>query len=171
MTQQELDDIETGLQIKLPQLYRQFVSPISLPSMKGNTDSGLWDDSKALIEFNQELRRGYLWTAPWPDFMFALGRDGGGSTSAINLNLPGCIVVWADRCHLDTQDDGCEFMEWAEEVIEIEKVNLIEAGHSLDITAAELKALRDKSYRQDRTCAVVIATIVLSIVIMFYLLR
>jgi hypothetical protein len=87
-----------------------------VPALAGNTDTEIWDDADALIEFNEELRRGALGIVkPWPHHMFAMGHGGDGSPAAIDLRSAGAAVWWVDRCHLDGVGSGqthSSFDEW-----------------------------------------------------------
>lgn len=115
MTQADLARVESALAIRLPAAYHSVVSPFPIPACVGNSDTELWDDADRLIELNRELRAGISSVKPWPTHLFALGRDGSGSTSAIDLRDPSCPVSWADRCHLESAIGSVQplFAEWA----------------------------------------------------------
>jgi hypothetical protein len=120
-----------ALAIRLPVAYRRLVVPFPIPAYARNTDTELWDDPDALIELNRELRIGYRSAAPWPEHMFAVGRDGGGSASAIDLREAEAPVWWADRCHLDmagTAPESPSLPIWAEQHLAELRVELEEKG-------------------------------------------
>ena len=90
--------MEAELGISLPAAYKRVVTAFPIPAWAGNAETDVWDNAKRLIELNRELRAG-SGVKPWPPTMFALGRDQGGCTHA--LDLASGEVWWADRCHLD----------------------------------------------------------------------
>lgn len=98
MNAAQLTEIEAGLGIKLPVAYRQFALAMPAP-LAGNSNSRLWDDARALIALNFELRKTHEWTPRH----FAVGRDATGSTGAIDLDL--ALVLWADHCRLPKPGD------------------------------------------------------------------
>lgn len=138
----DLDRIEKALGIRLPAVYRKLVAPFPIPAYAGNTDTELWDDVEALIELNRELRSGRR-TSPWPEHIFAIGRDGSGCASAIDLRDPMAPVWWADRCHLDvvgTAQESPSLAVWAEQRLADLRVDLEEKG----ISEAGPPSARDK---------------------------
>jgi len=111
------------------------VVPFPIPAYAGNTDTELWDDPDALIELNRELRSGYCSAAPWPEHMYAIGRDGSGCASAIDWRDPMGPVWWADRCHLDvvgTAPESPSLSTWAEQHLADLRVELEEKGVGAD---------------------------------------
>lgn len=159
MTEGELNKIEVALEIKLPTWYREFISPVSLPAIRGNTDTELWDDADALIKLNRELRSGFSSVKPWPANFFALGRDGGGSTCAIKVDEPEPLIFWADRCHLNANDKGQNFTEWANDFFEGEKTNLFECGGNLETSASEYKKLLKENAKSGCGATLIVAAI------------
>ncbi|WP_157369322.1 SMI1/KNR4 family protein [Zavarzinella formosa] len=116
MTDADLTRIEVTLGIALPVPYRTLVVPFTVPACAGNIDTELWDDADRLIELNRELRAGIAFVRPWPEHMFAMGRDGSGCAAAIDLRHPPFAVWWTDRCHLDSIGSGqtsASLQEWA----------------------------------------------------------
>jgi hypothetical protein len=125
--------MEKALGIRLPVVYRELVVPFPIPAYAGNTDTELWDDADSLIAFNRELRAGYGIARPWPEHMFAIGRDGSGCARAIDLRDPLGPVWWADRCHLDAIGSAPEspsLAAWAEQHLADLRVELEEKGIS-----------------------------------------
>jgi hypothetical protein len=116
VTESDLARIESALGIELPVAYRKLVAPFPIPAYAGNTDTELWDNASGLIELNRELRAGYASVQPWPAHMYAMGRDDGGSATAIDLQNASSPVWWADRCHLNGVG-SCQvsksFEEWS----------------------------------------------------------
>jgi hypothetical protein len=111
---EQLADVEAGLGIKLPETYRRWALKVPA-SLAGNATSKVWDDARALIALNLELRQAHGWTARH----FALGRDRSGSTGALDLDLG--LVLWADQCKLPKPgDDGYQpnsVVEFVEQVL------------------------------------------------------
>jgi hypothetical protein len=129
MTADDLTRVETALAIRLPAVYRDLVVPFPIPAYAGNADTELWDDPDALIALNRELRAGDGAAAPWPEHLFAIGRDGSGCASAIDLRDPMAPVWWADRCHLDavgTAQESPSLVTWAEQHLADLRVELEE---------------------------------------------
>ncbi|MCP3958390.1 MAG: SMI1/KNR4 family protein [bacterium] len=97
MTPDELDRIESELGITLPELYRQAVDPYPIPALEGNTDWMFWDDAEALISLNRRMREGERFRDPWPARFYALGKDAGGCSDALDLEDPEYGVFERDR--------------------------------------------------------------------------
>ena len=83
----------------LPAVYRDLLTSFPIPAYAGNSDSSFWDDADRLIHLNRELRSGTAGVQAWPAHMFAIGRDAGGSSQAIDLRSG--ELWWVDRGHLD----------------------------------------------------------------------
>ncbi len=144
LTADDLTRVETALGIQLPAVYRTLMVPFPIPAYAGNTDTELWDDADSSIELNRELRTGDRQTGLWPEHMFAIGRDGSGCASAIDLRDPMGPVWWADRCHLDaigTAQESPSLAAWAEQHLAELRVDLEEKGVSEDAAPKE----RDKA--------------------------
>lgn len=154
MNDEDLSRIETALGIQLPAAYKHRMRSYPIPILAGNKDRELWDDADALIELNQELRKGGSGGVnPWPAHLFSLGTDHGGCTMAMDLSTPEPLVWWVDRCHL-TDEAGSEkerFDDWIIEFVRDTSSDLTDEG--LDPTAsAELLAAQEKtSVWQDMT--------------------
>jgi hypothetical protein len=120
LTAEDLTRIESALGVSLPAVYRRLVVPFPIPAYAGNADTELWDDPEQLVQLNRELRAGFAFVRRWPPHLFALGRDAGGSATAIDLRDPAGPVWWADRCHLDVGGSGQvspSLAAWAEEYL------------------------------------------------------
>ncbi len=160
MTAEDLTRVETALGIRLPVVYRDLVVPFPIPAYAGNSDTELWDDPDALIELNRELRTGYCSAAPWPEHMFAIGRDGSGCASAIDLRDAKAPVWWADRCHLDavgTAQESPSLAAWADQHLAELRVELEEKG----VNEAEPPSARHKADAEGaRTAGLFILAIV-----------
>jgi hypothetical protein len=115
MTLDDISRIERELNIRLPDSYRNAVVPFPIPACVGNDDTELWDNADSIIEYNREVRQGLSGgVAPWPVHFFALGRDGSGSSSVLDLRHPDGPVWWADRGNLNIANDtpGASFAIW-----------------------------------------------------------
>jgi hypothetical protein len=111
VTDAELAAIEAELSIRLPEAYRAVMAAYPIPACVGNDDTELWHNAPRLVELNKELRSGRYSIKPWPAHIYALGRDAGGCSQA--LNLQDSTVVWADRGHLPELPAGSSpFEEW-----------------------------------------------------------
>ena len=116
MTGNDAARIESSLQVTLPAVYRDLLTSFPLPAYAGNTNTAFWDDADQLIQLNRELRSGTSGVKAWPTHMFALGRDAGGCSQAIDLRS--CELWWADRGHLDATSSYKHresLKEWAAE--------------------------------------------------------
>jgi hypothetical protein len=159
LTADDLTRIETALGISLPDVYRRLVVPFPIPAYAGNTDSALWDDPDALIAFNRELRTGYYSVPPWPEHMFALGRDDGGCANAIDVRDPMGPVWWADRCHLyadGTAPQSPSLTAWAEETLADLRVVLVEHGVDPDGPPEARLRASDEAARAGCRCFLVL---------------
>ena len=105
MNKSELDGIEAELGIKLPDTYRDIMGNFPIKGMAGNSETELWDNDKNIIEYNKDLRQGKNTNKPWPVKLFAMGRDQGGCTNAIDLSDPEYGVFWLDRTVLKNEDN------------------------------------------------------------------
>jgi hypothetical protein len=101
----DIQRIEVALGIALPSSYAASMVPFPIPALEGNSDTGFWDDVDALIALNVELREPEGSRGPWPKRFFALGRDAGGCSDAIDLDDPEFGVFWFDRQHIDLAPD------------------------------------------------------------------
>jgi hypothetical protein len=131
LTAGDLTRIEAALGVSLPDVYRRLVVPFPIPAYAGNADTELWDDPDRLVELNRELRAGVAFVRPWPPHWFALGRDGGGSSVALDLRDPAGPVWWADRGHLDSGAGGPEspsLEAWAQDCLAGLRDDLADAG-------------------------------------------
>jgi hypothetical protein len=100
MTLEDTKRIEQALGITLPKHYVSIVTRFPIPAWAGNSETSFWDDADALIGLNLELREKEGAREPWPDTFFALGRDAGGCSDALDLISPSYLVFWADRGYL-----------------------------------------------------------------------
>ena len=99
MKAEDVSRIEASLNIAFPTAYRRLLESYPLPAFAGNSDSAFWDDADRLIELNRELRGGAKFVKPWPVHFYALGRDDGGCSQAIDLRNGD--LWWMDRGHVD----------------------------------------------------------------------
>ena len=166
MAEGDLQRIEAMLGIRLPDAYRQVMVPFRIPACARNADTELWDDPDKLIDLNHELRAGTTSVRPWPAHLFALGRDGGGSTSAINLRNPSGPVQWADRCHLadlESDQQAPSFEAWFETYLEELRAELESNGIDPNGTSEERLQAEEAAARagcRDMLMLVVIGVIV-----------
>ena len=115
MTFDDLMRIEAALGITLPESYKRLVVPFPVPSLRGNSDTDLWDDPKLLMARNQELRTEFVrGHQPWPTHWFFIGDPLSASGTAIDLRDPAASVVWVDHCDLSSVEHahGEPFVDW-----------------------------------------------------------
>lgn len=123
MTEEQLNEIELNLDIKLPENYRAFMVLITNDCLLGNTDTELWDSSEELIRKNKELRKGENFgkCEPWPEHLYFIGDPLTTCGNAIDLSDPTNPVWWVDHCDLKAKSSGKvapEFTAWAKIVDE-----------------------------------------------------
>ena len=156
MTDAELDEIESVLEISLPSAYRVVMLRFPVPALVGNDDSYLWDDPARLIEENRRLRNG----APggvqaWPKRFYCLGRAGGGDVYAIDLEHPAAPVWWVDHSHLEAPSSGqvhASFEEWLQQFVRDTIQDLEGDGFDPNGSPEELESALAASARQDAAC-------------------
>ncbi len=115
MTEDDIRKIESSLSLRLPQQYRDAVCPFPVKAYIGNCDTDLWDDADKLIALNQRLHS----CESWPENLFAVGEDAGGTETAIDLTTPDSQVWWIDR-HIKAPGTGPirqTFVQWSSELI------------------------------------------------------
>jgi len=105
MKQSDIDGIELELGIKLPQTYKEIMVNFPIRGLAGNSETELWDNAEKIIEYNKELRQGKNTNKPWPIKLYAMGRDQGGCTNAIDLSDHGYGVFWLDRTIIRNEDN------------------------------------------------------------------
>lgn len=92
MTNEEINDIETALGIRLPEDYRELVQLLPVVRDRGTTDGPAWDVPSELIRHNLHLRR----KRGWPSHLYCLGEDGGGSQFVLDLRETTPVVLQTD---------------------------------------------------------------------------
>ncbi len=118
MKDADITFIEQELNIKLPDSYRPALVPIRLRALEGNTDHQLWDDAKALVKLNQDLRAGSRYRPAWPPHMYAVGDPHGDELIAIDTRSPDGPVWWLDHGMIDNKgsyQSHAKFADWIEE--------------------------------------------------------
>jgi len=146
MTEEDLQRIESALNVVLPPSYRHRMKCFPFAVLRGNAEHELWDDAEALIRLNLELREPKGEDAvPWSSDFFALGRDSGGFVYAMNIREEGAPVDGAPFGRLD-EADSCEtrpFDDWLVDYVRDKTADLVSDG--IDPTeSAELLAARQK---------------------------
>ena len=140
--------IEQALQIELPTAYRAILVNFPLPAYAGNADTDIWDDADRLIQYNQELRTGSRFVKPWPVHFYAIGRDAGGSSQALDLGTGD--LWWADHTHLDGPGSckhGESFEQWAATYVDGLRDDLVGEGGDPSANAEERLAMEGRNAR------------------------
>jgi hypothetical protein len=141
MTSADVDRIERELSVRLPDSYRKAVVNYPVPAFAGNSEVMFWDDADALIKYNLRLRAGEeSFVDPWPSRFFALGRDGGGCSDALDLDDELAGVFWFDRAHVSEEiakPSGEKLSEWLCRQVEEMSEYLSELEIDLDSEPAE----------------------------------
>jgi hypothetical protein len=173
MNSEDIERIERELSVRLPDIYRQTVSPFPIPALAGNADTELWDDPTRLIALNRELRAGDKWRKPWPEHLFAVGEMDGESYVAIDLRQSEAPTWWADHGHLDNKGSGqthARFEEWVSGYIRDLRSDLAGDGHNPDGTPEQLATSVATEARQSfRGYVVFLALLVIVIVAWLWL--
>ena len=148
MTPADVDRIERELGISLPDTYRKALSDYPVPAFAGNSEVMFWDDADALIDYNRRLRAGEeSFVDPWPVRFFALGRDDGGCSDALDLEDELHGVFWFDRAHVSEEvasPSGEKLDQWISRQIEAMTEYLLE----LDVDIASEPAERIQKEEQ-----------------------
>lgn len=150
MTESQLIQIEAALGITLPTAYRELVVPFPVPADVGNSGSELWDEPGRLVELNRDLRTGMDLFPPWPTHLFAVGMDGSGCATAIDLRTPACAVWWVDRCQLDAVGSGevsPSLVEWSKQYLADLRSELESSGIDPDGPPGARESAEDESAR------------------------
>lgn len=168
MTDAELDEIESALDIQLPASYRKTMRSFPIPAYVGNSDAYLWDDASKLIEENLLLRKGDGGSAkPWPQHFYCLGRAGGGDVNALDLRTPEAAVWWVDHSHLDLPSSfqsHASFDAWLAEFVRDTLQDLVSNGIDPNCTPAERLSLDEDSARQSGACLMWVIGVALTLV-------
>lgn len=171
MTNDDVTKIEERLGLRLPEAYRQFVTPYPIPALAGNTETELWDDAERLVSLNLELRAGSNIRKAWPAHLFCVGELDGESYVAIDVRETNAPVWWVDHGHLDGGGSGRthdRLADWAGEYIEGLRSDLAGDEYDADGTPDELKARQEREARgANRGC--IIALVVITSVFLVWL--
>ena len=169
MTDEDIQRIESSLDIVLPPVYRRTVVPFPIPALSGNTNTELWDDPARLVALNREVRAGDRWRKPWPGHLFAVGELDGESYVAIDLRDTDAPTWWIDHGHVDAKGSGqthSRFEDWVGAYLKGLRTDLSGDGHDPDGTPQQLEASVEQEYQQSlRGCALFIAALVIGLII------
>jgi hypothetical protein len=172
MTSDDVDRIERELQIELPASYRRLVEAFPLPSYAGNVETAIWDDANRLIEYNRELRTGTRWVKPWPAHFYALGRDQGGCSQAIDLRTGD--LWWADRSHLDgpgSYKHAETFEQWADDYIDGLQQDLTGEGGDPTGTPQQRAEIEARNAGSSTRALIIVVVLIVVAGILWRLLR
>jgi hypothetical protein len=153
VTDDELNLIETELQIRLPDDYRALMRAFPIPACAGNHDWALWDNAEYLIAENRQLRDGCPATGGqrWPSRFFCLGRqEGDMSVYAIDLEDRNAAVWWMDHGNVDAATGGVAatpFRDWAAEYLDAMRDDLVGDEIDPDASPAERQKIEQASAR------------------------
>ncbi len=140
MTDEDIDFIESELNLKLPDSYRSALVPYRIPARYGNTDELLWDDAQALVRLNREKRQGSRWSPPWPPYMYSVGDPHGDEMIAIDTRDPDGPVWWLDHVNVDhdaSYKTSERFADWVEEFYQDLRDDLSGDGYDPDAPPAK----------------------------------
>ena len=169
MTGNDVSRIESALLITLPAAYRELLTSVSVPAYVGNSDTAFWDDADRLIELNRELRSGTSSVKAWPAHMFAIGRDAGGSSQAIDLRSG--ELWWADRGHLDVPSSYKHqesLKQWAAEYFEGLAADLTGEGGDPSGTPQQREAVEEQNARASaRFSAWLVVAVLIAVAALF----
>jgi hypothetical protein len=77
MTESDLTNIESALNIAVPPLYRQWALRLPLPGEETEGWEEVFNDAERLIKENRELRSNGWYSGPWPPHLFCIGEHDG----------------------------------------------------------------------------------------------
>jgi hypothetical protein len=130
MTDDDIALIGRELKIALPESYVRALVPFRVPALAGNTDSQLWDDARALIDLNRELRAGSRFRPAWPHHLFAVGE-----LIALDTRDPAGPVWWLDHGMIDHEASylsHARFEDWVDDFYRDLREDLEGDGHDPD---------------------------------------
>lgn len=124
MSPRDVHKIEGTLGIRLPEMYKQRMTPFPVRYLAGNCSDELWDDPTAIIERNLELRADKR--LAWPNHWLFIGDPSTGSANAMYLLDADARVTWIDHCDLGGIDArlGEPFEQWLSNWIAESRKNL-----------------------------------------------
>jgi len=125
MNIEDINRIETELNIKLPDIYKLKLTTIDykeIEDFKNNQDCYIWDDPSAIIKRNKEIRsnQGIYKDCDWPNNLFFIGDPLNCSAYAIELDSDKTNVHWVDHYKFDKDNPNIEsqpFDVWFDEYI------------------------------------------------------
>ena len=168
MQPSDIARIERELEIELPEAYKQALASYPIAAYAGNSETMFWDDAGQLIALNQELRKGRPPVDPWPVRFYALGRDHGGCSDALDLDDPEHGVFWFDRQHVDATTDSRspeKFEVWLMRQVKDYTSDLIDAGVDPDKSPEQREQIEKESVGKGCS-SLMIVIVILAIVLL-----
>jgi hypothetical protein len=115
MTTQQLQMIESTLNVVLPEAYKQVMASYPWPAYQGSTEASLWDDPSAIVEQTQAQRAGFGDSPQWPQNFVVIGDEDDACPYALDCATG--RIVQTDHGNLKVQALA-EFLSIAELVAE-----------------------------------------------------
>src|SRR5438132_1487262 len=107
MTESDIANIESTLQVRLPGTYRQAVLDTNsvLPPQ-------MFAEAQTIIGTNLSYRRSSWMGRPLDRVFFVFGRDDKGNALFMDLGMPGGLVMSADHTRLRGRVEARSFKQW-----------------------------------------------------------
>ena len=97
MKREDVDRIESELNIKVPNAYRDLVTNYPEEFYEWGADYDLSDSPDRVVEINREVRTEPFYGLKWPDRYFAIGENGCGDYYCLDLQGDFTGVIFFDH--------------------------------------------------------------------------
>jgi len=107
MTESDVSNIESSLNLRLPAAYREAVldSTVALPLQ-------MFVDAQTIIGTNLSYRHSSWLGRPLDRVFFVFGRDSQGNELFMDLDIPGGVIMTADHARHRGRAEARSFKEW-----------------------------------------------------------
>jgi len=120
----DLNNIEQMLGLKLPQAYREILLSYPFDIDANIYDRDLYQSAASVIEQNQMYRKSGFFGQKWPAHYLVIGSDAFGNLHFLDLTQPKCLVFFADHedtAYSDTieaEEEAANLSDWVKHMQE-----------------------------------------------------